>query len=571
MLSDGEDLEEWLHEVRRRWLIRVGSGGAAAAAAGALLQWRVYRVPAATAALLAIVVPLLAVALYSVRGRRHELAFHAIGASFVFGVGLMSYSRGGFQVLLMLYLFVLPLGALMLRLRRAAVVWVIGVFALSLTLYGLQVAGLAPEPVPPRSLSELLSYLGILGVLTAAGAVGIHNLESRERAVTRIERELSRQRRLESLGRLAGGVAHDFNNLLAIIRASAEDETSWLDSRGLVLEAVDRGAGLTRSLLSAARDPAEVGRRSDAAAVLAQTAALLERVLPETIALRVELGSDVDTCGDPRELGHAILNLCLNARDAMPQGGTLALRCDRITIEDPAARGVQHGSLRAGDYVRILVDDEGHGIAPDELELVFAPFTTTKADGAGAGLGLFRVRELVERLGGAIGLRSAPGEGTRIALYLPPSGPPSVAPPPLEADEAAGARGVRVLLVEDEAGVRRALARMLRASGVEVVTASGPEEALTRWREAEHDVVLSDVLMPQMTGPRLVRELRDRGFEGRVVLMTGYSRSELEGVNDLVLQKPVPRDALLRAILGSEPRQGQPAVGVVTGSPQQTS
>jgi signal transduction histidine kinase/ActR/RegA family two-component response regulator len=547
------ELDRWLDQTRRRWIGRMGIFGPVLSCIGASLQFYVYDTPTAgwtllaTGALFALLVPLAS------RTRRIHNAFHYMAIVFVGAIATISYLRGGFHLVLMVYLTVLPLGALVLRMQRVAVVWMGGVFAVAIGLFTLEALELTPPRVAADPFTMLFGVLLIVATLTIVGYRALGSIREWELRMRRAERALSQQRRLDSLGRLAGGVAHDFNNLLTIIRASAEESHDRLDpdSRQLILDAVERGAELTRSLVAAARDRQKIASESDASEVVRTTASLVRRVLPESIRLRWTAGDPVYVALGAGELGHALLNLCLNARDAMPAGGLLAIECRVVEVESSASVPVRHGALHRGRHARLTVIDEGVGMRPQEAARVFEPFETSKS--TGSGLGLYRVRQLVEAAGGAISLESSPQRGTSISLYFPATAAPASSIRESRGASSASerARGLRVLLVEDDDGLRAAVSRMLRRAGVDVSTADDAEEALRLAATSSFDVLLTDVLMPGMSGPALASELLARGFRGRVVLMTGYARDELGTTDDYtVLAKPVGRDALLAALAG---------------------
>jgi PAS domain S-box-containing protein len=380
----------------------------------------------------------------------------------------------------------------------------------------------------------------IYAVCSIATDVTERERSARERE--ELERRLAQAQRLESVGQLAGGVAHDFNNLLSVILTCVGFAQRELDQGSPVREdvdeigrAADRAAALTRQLLMFSRREVVKPEVLDAGALVRDLERLLNRTLSERIALRIAIGPGlVPIEADRAQLEQVLVNLALNARDAMPDGGTLSI-----------------GVRRAGEGVTITVADDGHGMAPDVRERAFEPFFTTKEAGEGTGLGLATVHGIITEAGGTVDIASEPGRGTTVTIRLPRAH--GEAPPPEEptgpAEHAPAA--ARVMVVEDQDPVRRQAVRLLRAHGYEVFEAAGAEEALRAWPEV--DVLVTDVVMPGMTGQELAQAARDRSPGLRVVFMSGHTEDVIvrNGARDRALafvQKPFTRDSLLRAI-----------------------
>lgn len=385
----------------------------------------------------------------------------------------------------------------------------------------------------------------------------------------RLEDELRQSQRLEAIGQLAGGVAHDFNNVLAAILSYADlaadgvtDPAARADLEA-IQGAARRGAGLTRQLLQFSRrtpgdlEPVAVNER------VLEVVGMLGRTLGEDRALRCDLVEDqVAVLADPVELDQILLNLVVNARDAVGQGGVIEVSTATIDLDEAAAG--QHPGLPPGRYVRLAVTDDGIGMSAEVVDHAFEPFFTTKGRGHGTGLGLSTVYGIVQRLGGHVAARSVEGIGTSIEVLLPAVDHPGPARTDVEAvDEAAPPAGSgRVLVVEDEAALREALVRMLERLGYEVVSAVDGAEALGHVHD-RYDVVLTDVVMPgPLTGVDVGAGFRSRVANLPIVYMTGYSDALLDGVDlgpdhrTAVLAKPFSeaelRDALAATI-------GQPA------------
>ena len=358
----------------------------------------------------------------------------------------------------------------------------------------------------------------------------------------RAEEQLERAARLESLGRLAGGVAHDFNNLLAVIMANAEFARGELPTdlalpgsladrcrkvRGYVAEiewAAARAADLTGRLLSFGRSDQTEPEVIHLGVVITDVESVLRRVLSERIDLAVRVGADIwPVLADPGLIEQAVLNLAANGEDAMPEGGRLVV--DLANVELGESRARRHEEARPGRFVSLTVTDTGTGMQPELASRAFEPFLTTKERGQGSGLGLSTVHGTVHRAGGWIEIDSVPGRGTTVALYLPavetgadPQPPATPRPPPRPA------RDQTVLVVDDEEGVREAARGILARHGYRVMTTPGPAGALELCadRKAEIGMLVTDVVMPGMTGIELAERARDLRPGLPVLFMSGY-------------------------------------------------
>ena len=342
-----------------------------------------------------------------------------------------------------------------------------------------------------------------------------------------------RAQRLESIGQLAGGVAHDFNNLLTAISGFT---SMALDSLALehparrelgeALKAGDRAAALTRQLLAFARKQVIQPRDVDLVAVVHELRGLLRPVLGEHIRMRLNVAPGLWSVHvDASQLEQVLVNLAINARDAMPDGGELEIAAANLTLAE--ARPTGSGTLPAGDYVEIRVRDQGHGV-PEEIQPhLFEPFFTTKAGGKGTGLGLATCHGIVLQSGGHIEFESRAGEGTTFVVVLPRGGAeasPAVRP------VAADVGGLEtVLVVEDEPLVRDLAVRSLAQAGFRVLEAGDGDAALARASDwAGHiDLLLTDVRMPGMTGIELAERLQILRPGTRVLLMSGYPEAAI--------------------------------------------
>jgi PAS domain S-box-containing protein len=377
-----------------------------------------------------------------------------------------------------------------------------------------------------------------------------------------LETRLTHGQRMEALGRLAGGVAHDFNNLLTAISGYAEMLAARLpegdrERRAAreILRASDRAADLTRQLLAFSRRQVMESRVFDLSEAVGATARMLGRLLGDDIELVVDLDPRAGTVRlDPGQLEQVVLNLAVNARDAMPQGGRLTLRT--YPAPEPApGRLPEGGPAGATGALAVLeVSDTGAGLSPEVLEHIFEPFFTTKAPEKGTGLGLASVYGIVQQAGGRVEVVSEPGAGTTFRAFWPRwAGKPDQEP----AREGAGmvrARGETVLLVEDEDAVREAAAEHLASQGYRVLSCASGAEALQRLNApGPVDVLVSDVVMPGMSGPELVRRARVERPNLPVILVSGHTGEalaggDLEGPRDAFLPKPFRLVELGRAL-----------------------
>jgi PAS domain S-box-containing protein len=392
----------------------------------------------------------------------------------------------------------------------------------------------------------------------------IHDLSDRkhvEEALRESERRLAQAQKMEAVGQFTGGIAHDFNNLLLVISGNLELLEGRLDgeeARALLKEAQDAaglGARLTDQLLTFARqrqlDP-QVVRLND---LIVGTAELLRRTLGEHISLSTSLAPDLwETRADPGQFQSAIVNLAVNARDAMPKGGKLIVETRNATI-DASHVGLDPDRL-GGDYVQLSVSDTGTGIPPEVRDRVFEPFFTTKEKGRGTGLGLAMVYGFVKQSGGHATIYSEAGHGTTINLYLPRAGASAVEHAPIRGADDAGqqARGV-ILVVEDDERVRRLTVSRLKMIGYEVLEArDGPGAVSVLESGAPVDLVFTDMIMPGgMTGREVVKAARELKPGIKVLLTTGYAEDlaraeELERESLRVLRKPYRQADLVTAL-----------------------
>jgi PAS domain S-box-containing protein len=407
------------------------------------------------------------------------------------------------------------------------------------------------------------------GVLSARAVEvgGVRHVVATVRDVTEEHRATAhrlRAQRLEELGRLAGGIAHDFNNLLTAIstyaqllqgelregRARAED----IDE---ILKASDRAAALTRRLLAFSRRQPVERVEVDLNAVVDETRGLLAPLLGPSVDVELRLATDLPPIvADPGQLDQVLLNLAVNARDAMPGGGRLTIATGRATLDAAAAERLVGGAVAAGEYVTLRIGDTGVGMAPAVQSQIFQPFFTTKPAGQGTGLGLAVVYGILDQNGAGVAIESAPDAGTTFTIHWPVADPHArAARTPETPAEAHPAGGETILLVDDEQPVRVATCRLLRRLGYHTREAAHGAEALERVRAdaGAIDLVLSDVMMPVLGGHALAEALAREHPELPVVLMSGFaelseSARAAPNIVGALLRKPFTVDELRDAV-----------------------
>ncbi|WP_083449705.1 MULTISPECIES: PAS domain-containing sensor histidine kinase [Actinoplanes] len=400
------------------------------------------------------------------------------------------------------------------------------------------------------------------GTVTAVSAIArdvTAAKESAERQRTLQERTNQAQR-MESLGNLAGGVAHDFNNILAIIANYTEfaiEETT--DRSGVqadllqVRTAVERASNLTRQLLTFTRGDAIQPRNMDLNASITEVHAMLDRTIGEHINLiAVPSATPLTVCADPGQIQQVLLNLAINARDAMPDGGSLVLEANTTVLDGEEVN--MQPPLPAGTYARLVVSDTGEGMSPEVTARIFEPFYTTKPRGKGTGLGLATAYGIVTEAGGSINVYSEPGVGTTFRIYLPlVDSSEDTGTAINRADAPPSGDGRTILVVEDEVALARIVTRILTNAGYHVVTATNGHQALTMFAEHGCDLLLTDVIMPEMSGRRLAETLHEKVPDLPVLYMSGYSNGLLGTTHILdadiaFIEKPFTSNELLHKV-----------------------
>ena len=415
------------------------------------------------------------------------------------------------------------------------------------------------EIVEPDDLVlEVMQHVGVqLGRVferdRAQASAVLHN--------ERIERNLRQAQKMEAVGRLAGGIAHDFNNILAVIgnyagflhEDLAKDDPRLPD----VLEiekAVDRAASLIRQLLAFSRKEVTSPEVLDLNGVIQDIQRILQRAVGEDVDLVFKPGTELWRSEvDRGQVEQVLMNLVVNGRDAMDAGGRLVIETCNVTVDE--ALSAVHEGLLPGPYVRIDVSDTGTGMDEEVRSQIFEPFFTTKERGEGTGLGLATVYGIVKQSGGYISVYSERGLGTTFRVFFPGSEKPAVGPEQVPLPVTRSGEGARVLVVEDDVSVRSVVSRILGRSGYEIVLAASGAEALEliQTEERPFDMLLTDVIMPGISGKELAARLRDHQPGVRTLFMSGYTdeiiaaRGILEQDAEL-LQKPFTGPQLLERV-----------------------
>jgi PAS domain S-box-containing protein len=408
------------------------------------------------------------------------------------------------------------------------------------------------------SITPVLDNNGICSHLVGS----VHDITDRKRAEAERERlraELSQSQKMESLGRLAGGVAHDFNNLMSIILMNADSAfeelrcgDSALTSVTAIRETADRAVALGRQLMTFSSRQMLQTEALDLNSVVAESQSLVARLIGEDVRVVFKPGSGLDLVrADRGQIGQIIMNLAVNSRDAMPEGGTLTIETARVEVDESSAQ--LNPDSKPGAYAMLAVRDTGIGMDQETQARAFEPFFTTKGVGKGTGLGLPVVYGIVKQSGGFITVTSEPGQGAKFKICLPAV---LGIPEPIPVIDEGRIRGgsETVLLVEDEPALRQKVREVLKKAGYHVLVARDGNQGLVLALEEHRSIhlLLTDVVMPEMSGSRLSESLRRRYPETKVLYMSGYPNAgsdslELQSQPNFI-QKPFTKEGLLRRV-----------------------
>jgi signal transduction histidine kinase/ActR/RegA family two-component response regulator len=451
------------------------------------------------------------------------------------GLGLLSVLAGGLLVFLLSHTFTRPLANL-----------VAGVHALE--------QGNFDFPLELRSKDEV-------GEVTGAFDRMRHSMRKTQKEQKELETLLRQAHKMEAVGRLAGGVAHDFNNLLTIIRGNSDllldrggADEAQLRYAQQIQKAADRAVSMTRQLLAFSRMQVLQPRVLDLNTTISEMGKMIPRLIGEHIEFSFLPNSKSATVlADPGQMEQVFLNLAVNARDAMPNGGKLTVQTHDVAV-GPVEAG-HRPPMTPGEYVLLCVADTGQGMSPETKAHIFEPFFTTKDVGKGTGLGLATVYGIIKQTGGFIWVESAIGKGTRFEIYLPHSTKDAPLPGETPKEKQIAGGKETILVVEDEPGVRKLASEFLRSGGYNILEAAEGADALRTVNEHHGtiDILLTDIVMPGMSGAELAEALKKIRPAIRVIYMSGYA--EFSGKNGervpeatRVLQKPFSRNTLLEKV-----------------------
>src|SRR4029077_19746530 len=399
--------------------------------------------------------------------------------------------------------------------------------------------------------SEAIELDGVPCVLSVT-----HDVAERKQ----LEQQLRQAQRMDAVGRLAGGVAHDFNNMLGVIRGYSEllrsrmcDEVAQ-EQIEEIKKASDRAASLTRQLLAFSRRQVLQPASLDLNERISQISKMLRRLIGDDVQLIVRPGDSLAAIeADPGQIDQVILNLAVNARDAMPNGGKLLLETSNIRLDDSSL--FQQRAVKPGSYVMLAISDTGCGMDPETLSHIFEPFFTTKEHGKGTGLGLSTVHGIVTQSEGYIWVASQPGQGSTFKICLPASRKRHVQATQEANERREVARGsATILLVEDEESMRKLTRHLLEGPGYRVLEACDGAEAIELARQnSDIRLLLTDVVMPRLSGPGLAERIKATIPQIEVIYMSGYTdellvRHGALGQGITFLEKPFTQDSLINAV-----------------------
>ena len=409
-----------------------------------------------------------------------------------------------------------------------------------------------------RDRTRVPLWSSLAAVRDADGtATGISVIARDLRSRKALEDQLRQAHKLEALGRLSGGLAHDFNNLLTavtgyahLIEAAVPAGSPVGEDARQILRATGSASELTKAMLAFSRGRPLEPRVIELDAVIAELLPMLRRLIPERVELHTSIASAAALTADPAELELILVNLVINAAEAMPEGGWLGIETALVDLDQGFAD--RHLGMVPGRFAQIEISDTGIGMTPEVRERIFEPFFSTKAAAPGTGMGLATVRATVDRAGGNIWVASQPGAGSTFRLLFPAVDAPASAPAVAAADPMPPGGTERILLVEDDALVRALATAVLRRAGYRLTVRSDPREAVDL-NPHDHDLMVVDMVMPGLGGTALAGRLRERRDDLRIVFMTGFTeRNVAVEINALtpepLLQKPFTPAQLLAAV-----------------------
>jgi signal transduction histidine kinase/CheY-like chemotaxis protein len=432
-------------------------------------------------------------------------------------------------------------------------------------------------------LSTVVGFSLLYGALVAIVWRGWRTIvrQRKERQQAEAEKEkmelqLRESQKMEALGRLAGGVAHDFNNLLTVIRVGSDmllealnrDDSKRQDIEEII-KATERAASLTRQLLTFSRRQVLEPKVLNVNSVISDMDKMLLRLIGEDVQLETILEPKLKSIkADRGSIEQVIMNLVVNARDAMPNGGKITIRTENTILDEKGSAGI--AEAKPGEFVCVSITDTGIGMDKETREHIFEPFFTTKAKGEGTGLGLSTVYGIVKQIGGWINVYSEPGQGATFRIYLPTLSDSAEGKSELSKETASSpelrGNGERLLLVEDDELIRTATQRLLSETGYTVLSAGSAEEALAIFQREDGDfqLVICDVVLPDKSGVELADQLLALQPELRVILSSGYTDEKLrmsavEEKGYPFLQKPYSTEKLLRSIKENIGNKGRDA------------
>ncbi len=416
------------------------------------------------------------------------------------------------------------------------------------------------ERVMDRHGEELIVLLSLYPFSDAAGVVKGYDgyiIDITEKK--KLEERLLRAQKMEAVGTLAGGIAHDFNNILAgvlgyaeIIRGRIGDDELLKKAVNIIEDSAKRGASLARRILNVSRKERLELKITDINTIVRETVEILQRSIPKGIGIEMKLSEGLPGIkADPTQMQQVIMNLAINARDAMPDGGTMRIETSMVGMENGAANG-----LSADDgFIRLSVSDTGKGIEKEHQVRIFDPFFTTKGPGEGTGLGLYIVHSVVTSHGGYINLYSEPNKGTRFNIYFPAHAGKAEDVKGAEEEDLSGSG--TVLVIDDEGSVRELVKDLLGPLGYTVVTAADGAEGIGAFREHRQKVavVLLDMIMPKMGGAEVFQRLQSMDPKVKILLCSGYGHEGLAGIKNLLnngakgfVQKPFTKKTIGKAV-----------------------